>query len=124
LTNIEASLAQAIVRSPRILSAVSDTYDAGADARDPEAVERATCVLREAAALAASDLDHASFFGEYIENNEPELALGELAYFADERPASPLFWRLLADAAELLRLTEDKPYHGAGVRVINRHLTD
>jgi predicted Zn-dependent protease len=112
------------VVEPLILSAVSETYDAEVDARDPEAVERATHVLREAAALAASDLDQASYFGKYIENSEPELALGELAHFADARPASPLFWRLLADAAELLRLTEDEPYHGGGVQVINRHLTD
>jgi predicted Zn-dependent protease len=113
------------VVEPLILSAVSETYDAEVDARDPEAVERATHVLREAVALAASDLDQAStYFGKYIENNEPEPALGELAGFADARPASPRFWRLLADAAELLRLTEDEPYHGGGVQVINRHLTD
>ena len=103
---------------------MTDAYDPEADALEPEAVERATRLLREAADLARGPIEQLASFRSYVEHNEPELALGELAHFADAYPPAPPFWRLLADAAASLKLTEDEPYHGSGVQIINRHLPE
>jgi hypothetical protein len=88
------------------------------DAYDPEAVRRAVRLLREPGRLVDHRADQLSSYN-YIENNEPELALGELAH---ARSAFPRFWRLLADAAASLKLTEDEPYHGPSVQIVNRRL--
>jgi hypothetical protein len=83
---------------------VRDAYDPEADAPEPEAVERATRLLQEAADLADGFIEQLASFRSYAENNEPELALGELAHFADAHPPAPPFWRLLANAAASLKL--------------------
>jgi hypothetical protein len=103
---------------------VTDAYHSEADAPEPEAVERATRLLREAADLVDGTVEQLASFRSYVEHNEPELALVELAHFADAHPPALPFWRLLADAAASLKLTEDEPYHGSGVQIISRHLPE
>jgi hypothetical protein len=107
---------------------VTDAYDPEADALEPEAVERATrlplCSYDKQLTWRTGPIEQLASFRSYVEHNEPELALGELAHFADAHPPAPPFWRLLADAAASLKLTEDEPYHGSGVQIVNRHLPE
>jgi hypothetical protein len=62
-------------------------------------------------------------FWNFIEHNEQELALGELAYIGDERHPPPRFWQLLWSAAELLELTPAGIY-GDEIALVRKYLSD